>query len=144
MSSLLWLLPQFTFRRAIRIAWQPLVFRHSKHVTSRRKGIGLYTYEQVKNTTAFQYFGQVVVGTIVAAVGFVILCRQIAVRSEEVRKYGSSEADLRGWITGLVIVVIGLSMAHAGVIFWTRRMVKRIRVAYKLHKSNKQRHHGDR
>ncbi len=116
-----------------------MVNRHEK-----RKGIGLYTYEQAKNTTAFDYFAQVVVGTIVAALGGFILGHEIAVRSEQIRKYGSAETNVWGWITGLAMVVIGLFMAHAGVIFWTRRMLKRLSSVMESHKLTRRRYRDGR
>ena len=108
--------------------------RHRKRNPPHREGIGLYTYEQEKNATPYGYFGQIVVGTIVAFLGFARLANQIALRGEEIRKYGSTENDVRGWIGSLAFIVIGLFVGHAGVIFWTRRIVKRVRTAYRSHK----------
>jgi hypothetical protein len=99
---------------------------HAKREDGERKGIGLYTYEQIKNTTPFQYCAQIVVGAIVASVGVLLLYHMTALRSDEVRMFGSAEAHIWGWVAGFAIVVIGLFQAHAGVIFWARRMAKRI------------------
>jgi len=100
--------------------------KHAKNTAGDRKGIGLYTYEQARNTTPFQYFAQIVVGTIVALVGGLLIYHFIALRGEEIRKFGSAEAHVWNWITSLVVVVIGVFMAHAGVIFYARRIIKRI------------------
>jgi hypothetical protein len=40
--------------------------------TAHKQGIGLWTYEQGKNTTPFQYFAQIVVGTVVASLGIML------------------------------------------------------------------------
>jgi hypothetical protein len=108
-----------------------LAIRHRKRNTPHREGIGLYTYGQEKNATPYGYFGQIVVGTIVAFLGLARLANQIALRGEEIRKHGSAETDVRGWIGSLAFIVIGLFLGHAGVIFWTRRIVKKVRSAYR-------------
>jgi hypothetical protein len=69
--------------------------------------------------------------------GFAGLAHQIALRGEQVRKYGSAETDVRNWIGSLVFIVIGLFVGHAGAIFWTRRIVKKVRSAYRSHKLKK-------
>jgi len=116
-----------------------LASRHSRRNSTDRKGIGLYTYEQVKNTTAFQYFAQIVVGAIITALGAIVVWHQVVERGEEVRKYGSSEINLWGWAVGLGGVLIGLFMAHAGAIFWIRRLVKRVLSYHKLRKQGRHR-----
>jgi sterol desaturase/sphingolipid hydroxylase (fatty acid hydroxylase superfamily) len=104
-----------------------------KHTRTVRKGVGLYTYEQVKNTTAFAYFAQAFVGTVIAALGALILYHEMVTHRGEVRKYGSPEADVWAWIVGLVVLIIGLFMAHAGVIFWARRVYNRFALVRRSH-----------
>jgi hypothetical protein len=41
------------------------------HKKAQRPGIGLYTYEQEKNSTPFAYFAQIVVGAVIASLGMV-------------------------------------------------------------------------
>jgi hypothetical protein len=67
-----------------------------------RPGIGLYTYEQEKNTTPFQYAAQIVVGVIVLGVGVMLLFEGMR-------------------LSGAVMVLIGSFFAHPGVIFWFKR-----------------------
>jgi protein-S-isoprenylcysteine O-methyltransferase Ste14 len=84
------------------------------HKQTSKHGIGLYTYEQAKNTTPFQYFAQIVVGTIVALLGIMVGISQY-----------QSPTRSTGWlVTSAVAIVIGTFMAHAGVIFWYRRLRK--------------------
>lgn len=73
--------------------------------TGSKPEIGLYTYEQTKNTTPFQYFAQVVVGLIVLAFGTVLAIEGMR-------------------LSGIAIMVMGVFFAHAGVIFWFRRLRK--------------------
>jgi hypothetical protein len=76
-----------------------------RHEHEPKPGIGLYTHEQVKNTTPFQYAAQVVVGTIVLGTGLMF--------------------TIFGYRTsGITIMVIGAFIAHAGVIFWWKRLRK--------------------
>jgi hypothetical protein len=91
-----------------------------------REGIGLYTYEQAKNTTPFQYFAQIVVGTIIAVLGGLLVYQEISVRGQEIRKYGFAETHIWGWVGSLAVVLIGMFMAHAGVIFYARRLTRKI------------------
>jgi len=106
-------------------------------IVSKRRGIGLYTYEQAKNTTPFQYFAQIVVGTIVAATGALLLYHVVTVRTDEIQVYGSAEAHIWGWLSGLAVVLIGLFMAHAGVIYHGRR------IFHKTMRSGQKPRHGN-
>jgi protein-S-isoprenylcysteine O-methyltransferase Ste14 len=84
------------------------------HKQTSKHGIGLYTYEQAKNTTPFQYFAQIVVGSVVALLGIMV----------GISQYESPTRNT-GWVvTSAVAIVIGTFMAHAGVIFWYRRLRK--------------------
>jgi hypothetical protein len=111
--------------------------RHVKRVAPIRKGIGLYTYEQSRNTTAFQYFVQVVVGVVFAALGGVLLGHAMITRGERILKHGSVDTDPSIWITGLAGVLIGLFIAHAGAIFWFRRLVTSVGSDQRSHKLKK-------
>jgi biotin transporter BioY len=85
-------------------------------------GIGLYTREQVKNTTPFQYFAQIVVGTVVFACGLVYLVTIFNLRSRETIQFGSPEPHLYGFLVAAAVIVVGIFMAHAGLIFWASRV----------------------
>ena len=100
--------------------------RYRKRAHSERKGIGLYTYEQEKNTTAFDYFGEIVVGLIIASLGGLLVYLCVIVRTEEIQKYGFAETHLWSWSGSLAVVLIGLFMAHAGLIFYGRRIAKKL------------------
>jgi hypothetical protein len=71
-----------------------------------RPGIGLYSYEQEKNTTPFQYAAQIVVGVIVVGVGVMLLFEGMR-------------------LSGAAMVLIGAFFAHAGVIFWFKRRLRK-------------------
>jgi hypothetical protein len=85
------------------------------HKTAQKHGIGLYTYEQEKYVTPFQYFAHIVVGTIVASTGAMLGYGQ----------YQSPNPRTLGFVGSATLVVIGIFQAHAGAIFWYRRLKKR-------------------
>ena len=89
--------------------------------------IGLYTQEQQKNTTPFHYFAQIVVGTIVFACGLLYLVVIFDHRSRETIQFGSPETHLYGFLVAGAIIVVGIFMAHAGVIFWANRIRKHVK-----------------
>ncbi len=101
----------------------------SKHSQTRegRSGIGLYTYEQTKNVTPFQYFAQLLVGVFISCMGTFLLYYVISIRSDEIQKYGAAEGHFWGWLGGGTIMVIGLFMAHAGAIFYIRKIARNLR-----------------
>jgi putative flippase GtrA len=74
--------------------------------TAQKQGIGLWTYEQEKNTTPFQYIAQIVVGGVFVLIGIAFGC-------------------VRYWLASPMMIVVGIFVAHAGVIFWYRRLRKR-------------------
>ena len=87
--------------------------KHSKKAPPKQ-GIGLYTYGQEGNTTPFQYFAHIVVGSIFALLGTVLGYVQ----------YQSPTRSMGGLVTSAVLIVIGIFMGHAGAIFWYRRLRK--------------------
>jgi hypothetical protein len=83
-----------------------------QHKTSPKRGIGLYSYEQDKDTTPFQYFAEIVVGTVLASLGIVLGYAQ----------YQSPSRSRGELITSAALIAIGIFVAHPGAIFWFRRL----------------------
>lgn len=107
------------------------------------RGIGLYTAEQVRNTTPFQYFGGIVVGVVVCATGGLLLCRVVTIRQMEIRDYGVAQPHVGAWIGSVAVVLIGIFMAHAGVIYYARRLLhKAVGSSRKRRHSNGSQRHG--
>jgi hypothetical protein len=86
------------------------------------QGIGLYTGEQEQYTTPFQYFAQIVVGAVVFLYGVFVLILIFDQRSREAIKFGRPEPHLYDFGVAGAIIVVGILMAHAGAIFWGRRV----------------------
>jgi hypothetical protein len=97
-----------------------------KHKRSGDEGIGLYTAEQEKNTTLFAYFAQIVIGGVVLVSGVAYLAVVLGVRHKEALQFGSPETHLYGFAVALAIIAVGIFFAHAGVIFWARRLRTRL------------------
>jgi len=105
---------------------------------ARQKGIGLYTYQQEKNTTPFQYFVQIVVGLVIFVLGGCLLYQTVTLRHEEISKYGSADAHVWEWLVSFGVLTIGVFLCHAGVIFYfgqacrgIHKFVQRIRYVHK-------------
>jgi biotin transporter BioY len=89
------------------------------------KGIGLYNREEEKNTTPFQYFAQIVGGVVVFLCGALYLIIIFGLRHKETVQFGSAEPHLYGFAIASATIVVGIFIAHAGVIFWGRRFRQR-------------------
>jgi len=98
--------------------------RHRGDKRDGREGVGLYTYEQVKGTTSFQYFAQIVVGAVFSGAGGMLLYRQFEVHRQEAKMFGTAEGHLWGWVASFALVAIGIFMAHAGLIVYGRRVCR--------------------
>jgi len=102
-------------------------------VSSRRnhknenQGIGLYSQEQEKYTTAFQYFAQIVVGAVFFSIGVLVLIGIFGHRTQETIRFGKPEPHIAGFIAAAAILAWGIFAAHAGVIFWSRRLLAYLR-----------------
>jgi|HubBroStandDraft_3_1064219.scaffolds.fasta_scaffold337111_1 hypothetical protein len=112
-----------------------MVSKQSRSTNEVKKGIGLFTYEQAKNTTPFQYLAQVVVGIVFFLAGGLLVYHVTIVRGEEIRAFGSPEMHLWDWSTSLAMMIIGVFMAHAGIIFYARRIIKEITISFAARKS---------
>jgi hypothetical protein len=82
----------------------------------QKPGIGLFTYAQEKNATPFGYFAQTVVGTVFASLGIILGYDQYE---------SPARRSTEGPITAAAFIVIGIFIAHAGAIFWYRRLRRR-------------------
>src|SRR5438128_1228978 len=92
----------------------------------KKKGIGLYSYEQQRYESLITYFGQILVGGIMAVVGAALLYQAIAMRREQIQHYGFAETSFWDWFRAIALIVAGAGISHAGVIFYTRRIYKAI------------------
>jgi hypothetical protein len=75
-------------------------------------GIGLFSREQQKNTTPFQYSMQIAVGTVFIALGTMLFYQASIVRTREIRHYGSADTHVGMWLTASAFFAVGAFFAH--------------------------------
>jgi hypothetical protein len=91
--------------------------RDTNRLHSERKYIGLFTAKQEKNTSAFDYLAEILIGTAFAGFGGVLCYYQIQIRADEIRKFGAADFNAWGFAVSIAMVIIGLFLSHAGIIF---------------------------
>ena len=98
------------------------VLRERDHRRLVRGGLGLYNHEQCQNTTAFQFYGQIVVGAIVSALGLFLVWGVWKTRLQEISEYGRADSHYGSFLFSFAVLVIGMFMAHPGVIYCWRKL----------------------
>jgi len=91
-------------------------------VATQKRGIGFYSYNQIKNTRPVGRIGAMLVGGIYGVVGFALIIRLISIRKAEAHIWGSPESHAIGFIFGLCLIGIGAFVAHVGVIYYSRKL----------------------
>lgn len=88
-----------------------------------KRGIGLYTYQQVRNTTRFQFVAQIVVGAILVFAGFLFVYAVREKRLQDLSTYGSAGSHWGGLCFGFGMMLYGVFLAHPGIIFCWRKFI---------------------
>lgn len=91
----------------------------------KRKGLGLYSYEQRKYSTPFGLFVVIIIGTAIFLTGVGKLSAVLRVRQLELERFGSPEPHLWGFVVAVATIIMGVFLAHPGIIFWARRLLHR-------------------
>jgi hypothetical protein len=104
-----------------------IVLEVRDHRRLLRGGLGLYDHEQCRNTTTFQFYGQIIIGALVAAFGIFLLWGVWKTRLQEISQYGTSDSHFGSVAFGFAVVVIGAFMAHPGVIYCWRKLTMWVR-----------------
>jgi hypothetical protein len=99
-----------------------IVLRERDHRRLLRGGLGLYDHEQCRNATAFQFYGQIVIGAIVAAFGLFLVWGVWKTRLQEISIYGRADSHYGSLVFSFAVVVIGAFMAHPGLIYCWRKL----------------------
>jgi len=94
----------------------------SERVAKQKRGIGFYSYNQIKNTRPVGRIGAMLVGGIYLLVGIYIIMRFVDVRKAEAHIWGSAESHTLGFIFGVCLICIGAFVAHVGVIYYSRKL----------------------
>ena len=99
-----------------------MVSKNDQGIRHGRDGIGFYSYAQIKYVTPFQYLPQLLVGALITCMGLLLLYFVTSARSEEIKRYGAAQLHFWSWLGTGAMIIIGLFMAHAGLIFYSRKV----------------------
>ena len=95
----------------------------------QKRGIGFYSYNQIKNERPATRFGAMLIGGIYLSVGLFIILRLIAVRKAEAHIWGFAEPHTMGFVFAACLIGIGAFAMHAGVIYYSRKLCRRVSTA---------------
>lgn len=84
----------------------------------RPRDLGLFSWRQVRNETPFTFLAEIIVGCIFLACGIVLCKFSYDSWHEETRLIGLG-------LFGIGLALTGIFQAHAGVIFWFRRLFRK-------------------
>ena len=101
------------------------VLREREHRRLLRGGLGLYSHEQCRNTTALQFYGQIIVGATVALFGLFLTWGIWRTRLQEISEYGTADSHYAGFAFSAGVILVGVFMAHPGVIYSWRKLTAR-------------------
>jgi amino acid transporter len=93
----------------------------------RPRGLGLYTWRQVKYSTAFSLTATIIVGAVVALLGVGGAVQQISEYRAEQQQFGQASLNVGPCLAAAGFIAVGVFFAHAGVIYWCRRLFRRKR-----------------
>ena len=93
----------------------------------KRSGIGVYSYRQTKYSTSFGLFVVIVVGCVFCLTGAARLATVLHAREMESLRFGSAEPHVWGFVYSISTIGFGVFLAHAGVIYWVRRLAAYLR-----------------
>jgi hypothetical protein len=94
----------------------------SDPLAPQKRGIGFYSYNQIKYTRPVGRIGAMLVGGIYVSVGFYIIVHLIDVRKAEARIWGSSDPHAIGFIFAVCLIGIGAFAVHVGVIYYWQKL----------------------
>jgi len=95
-------------------------------MNQQKRGIGYYSYSQIKNTTTAGRLGAIVIGASWVFGGLFVIARMISVRKAEVHVWGSPDSHAIGFVLGISLIGIGAFVAHVGVIYYSRKLYNRV------------------
>ncbi len=95
-------------------------------MNQEKRGIGYYSYGQIKNTTTPGRLGAIIIGAAWVFGGVFVIARMISVRRAEVHVWGSPDSHVIGFILGISLIGIGAFVAHVGVIYYSRKLYQRV------------------
>jgi hypothetical protein len=89
--------------------------------STQKRGIGFYSYSQIKNTRPIGRIGAMLIGGIYVLVGLYVILHLIGLRHAEANIWGSAESHAVGFLFGVCLIGIGAFCVHVGVIYYSRK-----------------------
>lgn len=96
-----------------------------KPAPGKNRALGLFAYKRSDTTTPLQDAGAIVIGVVCAVLGIALIMAQMQARAGEIKSWGISETHWGGFLLGAGFLLTAFWFAHAGVIYWFRRLFKR-------------------
>jgi hypothetical protein len=88
----------------------------------KKRGIGYYSYDQIKNETTAGRLGAIVIGSAWIFGGLFVIVRLINVRRAEFHVWGAADSHVIGFIFGACLIGIGAFAMHVGLIHYSRKL----------------------
>jgi hypothetical protein len=88
----------------------------------KRPGIGIYSFDQIKNTKPVGRIGGILVGLFYSAWGLARLNDVVAFRRAETRAFGSADPHIGAFILAFALLAIGAFVGHVGAIYYWRKI----------------------
>jgi len=89
--------------------------------STQKRGIGFYSYSQLKNTRPVGRVGAMLIGGIYVLVGLYVILHLISLRQAEAHIWGSAKSHVVGFFFGVCLIGIGAFCVHVGVIYYSRK-----------------------
>jgi uncharacterized membrane protein YuzA (DUF378 family) len=90
--------------------------------TAQERGIGVYSYNQIKNTKLVGRVGAMLVGLLYVIWGLARLHEVVVFRTAEAKAFGSAESHVGAFIVAFTLMAIGIFVGHVGVIYYSRKL----------------------
>jgi hypothetical protein len=86
---------------------------------------GLWAPQQTKSENAITFTGEIFGGVIIALCGAAIAYVNARTIIDERAQFGGASPHIGAWLMAIGLMLIGGFLAHAGVIYWCRRIFRR-------------------
>ena len=90
----------------------------------RPRGVGLYSWRQVRYDNAITFTAGIIVGCWVALIGVGVAWYAFDLRRIEAEQFGQADPHFWIWLGAFGLLLLGIFWAHAGVIYWCRRLFR--------------------
>ncbi len=93
-------------------------------MSKKGRKVGLFSDEQVRNENSLTYFGAVLVGLMLLLLALLRFVSWLDARRAETEAFGSADRHLLGLVPVVVIALVGILVAHAGLFYFGRRALE--------------------